>query len=68
MGFSGWVHIVVEEILRETDKAFLCLIDCTEVWIPKSQIADANNYEEGEMDCEMSITEFIAKEKGIREL
>ena len=62
---SLWIHIEVERIKRETDKAFLVEIEGEEVWLPKSQIADWEDYEEGDTDCTMSISEFIADEKGL---
>lgn len=65
MSFSRWIHIDVEAITKETDKAFLCVIDGDEYWLPKSQIADADDYEEGDENVSMSITEFIAGEKGL---
>lgn len=67
MGHSSWVHISVEKILKATEKAFLCRIaDCDEdVWLPFSQVSDPQDYSEGDEDCEMSITEWLAKEKGI---
>lgn len=65
MGASGWVHVEVERVIRETDAAFKVLIDDEEVWLPKSQIADADDYKPGDTNCTMSITEWIAKEKGI---
>lgn len=65
MGFSSWVHVEVERIVRETDLAFLCLIDGEEYWLPKSQVSDPDDYEEGDENCEMSISEFIAHEKGL---
>lgn len=65
MGSSNYVHIHVDEILRQTDKAYLCLINGEEVWIPKSQIADAADYDDGDKDLTLSITEFIAKQKGL---
>ena len=55
MGFSNWVHIDVDEILRETDKAFLVAVNEVEVWIPSDK------------DLTLSITEFIAREKGLGE-
>ena len=64
MGFSRWVHILVEKVVRETEKAFLCQIDGEEHWLPKSQISDPDDYGEGNENCEMSVTEFIAREKG----
>lgn len=65
MSASGYVHLEDCEIVRETEKAFLVRYDGEEYWIPKSQIADPDNYEEGCFGCTMSVTEFIAREKGI---
>lgn len=65
MGESRYIPIVVDEVLKETDKAFLCLIEGTQYWIPKSQMEDSENVSEGELDCEMAITEWIAQEKGL---
>ena len=69
MSNSNYVHIDVEEILRVTDKALLCLIDGEEVWLPLSQIADADDYDFGVGDQELtvSITEWLAREKGLGE-
>lgn len=61
----AWVHIDVDHIKKETDKAFLCVIDEEEIWLPKSQISDVADYEEGDRDVSMSISEFIAGEKGL---
>lgn len=65
MSFSHWVYIAIDEILRETDRAFLVSIDGDEVWLPRSQIADADDYEVGDQDVTLGITEFIAREKGL---
>ncbi len=67
MSASDWVHVEVEEIRAVTDKALLCLIGGESVWIPLSQVADAEEYtfEVGDADFTLSITEFIAREKGI---
>lgn len=67
MSASGYVHVDVDRIERETDKAFLVLIDGEETWIPKSQIADADDYNAGDEDLTLSITEWIANEKGLGE-
>lgn len=64
MGASGYVHLDVDEIKRETDKAFLVVIDGEEVWLPKSQVSNSDDYSEGDVDCCMSITEWLANEKG----
>ena len=65
MGASQYVHVSVDEIRRITEKAFLVIIDEEEVWLPISQIADADNYEEGDKDLTLSITNWIANEKGL---
>ncbi len=65
MSKSGYVHISVDEILRITDKAFRVLLDGEEIWLPSSQISDAGDYSEGDKDITLSITEWIANQKGI---
>ncbi len=66
MGASNWFNLEFDEILAETDKAFLLLLpDGEEVWIPLSQVADAGDYQEGDSCGEISITEWIARKKGL---
>ena len=65
MSASNWVHVHVDKIIKETSAAFLCEIDGEEVWLPISQIADSGDYSEGDEDLSLSITEYIAKEKGL---
>jgi hypothetical protein len=66
MGASRYIHLDVERIVRETDKAFLLLLeDGEEVWIPKNQVADADDYAEGDENCSISVTEWIANQKGL---
>lgn len=67
MGASNYVHITVKEILKETAKALLCVIgdDDDEVWIPLSQIADSDEYSEGDKGVSMSISEWFANQEGI---
>lgn len=63
---SDWVHVDVDEILKETDAAFrVRLEDGSEHWLPKSQISDADDYNQGDRNAVISITEWIANEKGI---
>ena len=62
---SNYVHLEVDRIVKATEKAFLLQIDDEEIWIPISQIADPVSYEEGDQDCIISITRFIAKAKGL---
>ncbi len=72
MGASGFTHLEIKEITQETDKCFLCVItkaddielDKWEEWIPKSQIADADNYSKGDKNASMSVTDWIAEKIG----
>jgi hypothetical protein len=65
MGSSNYVHVNVDKVLRETEKAFLVLVDGEEVWLPHSQIADWDDYEAGDENVTMSVTEWIAEQKGL---
>ncbi len=67
MSKSGYVHVEFEQILQETDAAFLITIQDEDVWLPKSQIANPEDYTEGDAGGTISITEWIANEKGIEE-
>lgn len=67
MGSSGYVHIQVDIIIRETDKAFLVEVGDNQHWIPKSQIASADDYDVGDRNITVSITEYIAKQLGLEE-
>jgi hypothetical protein len=50
----------------ETDKALLIVYDGTEYWIPRSQIEDRGEHlARGDRDVTVSITGYIANEKGI---
>lgn len=65
MSHSGYTHVEVEKIVSETGNAFLLLIDGFEHWIPKSQIAGPETYERGDENVTVSMTDWIAKQKGI---
>lgn len=60
-----YVEIYVDEILRETESAYLCRIEGEDIWLPKSQIKDADNYCDGECEIDMEITRWIAEQKGL---
>lgn len=62
---SNYVHLDDITIKRVTDKAMLIEWEEEEFWLPLSQVADADDYEAGDQHCNISITEWIAKEKGI---
>ena len=65
MSHSGYIHVEVEKVVLEIPKYFLLLIDGSEHWIPKSQIADPDTYERGDENVTVSMTDWIAKQKGI---
>ena len=64
MGASGWVFCEVEEVIRETDAAFLLTIDAEDYWIPKSCI-DRDDLAVGDKGITVGILERMAKEKGL---
>jgi hypothetical protein len=57
------VEVEVTEVIAETDKAILCVIDGEQVWIPTSQI-DANSevWKYGD-DGALVIPRWLAEEK-----
>jgi hypothetical protein len=67
MSASNWVHLEGCNVLRVTDKAMLVEYDDGELWLPLSQIdpESRDQYEEGDEDVTVSITLWLAKEKGI---
>lgn len=65
MSSSRYVHLDVDLILKRTDKALLLRVGDEEHWIPLSQIADADDFEEGDENCTVSITDWIANERGL---
>jgi hypothetical protein len=63
---SDWVHLDVQVIRRETDKAFQVILEDGSInWLPKSQVCDADEYQAGDRDLTMSVTEWIAQQKGL---
>lgn len=66
MSASNCVHLECERIVRETEKAFLCLFSEEEHWVPKSQIADeGDNLTVGDTNVTVSVTEWWATKNGI---
>lgn len=66
MGASNWVHLSVAIIHCITKKAMLLeLEDGEEFWIPLSQICNAYNYSTGDVDVTVSVSSWIAEQKGI---
>lgn len=67
MSASNYVHVEVDVVEKETENAFLFVIDGEEFWVPKSQVADADSYAEGDKNASVSITKWIAEKVGINE-
>jgi len=65
MSASNYVHLDVDLIKAETEKAFLVKIGEEEHWLPFSQIADHEVYDVGDKDLTLSVTEWIAKQKNL---
>ena len=63
----AWIHVDCEQVKRITDKAILFVIEGEDTWIPISQISpdDRDQYEEGDVDVSVSVSEWIANEKGL---
>jgi hypothetical protein len=55
------------EVLHETERAWLCNVDGSEVWIPKSQLLDDSDPLEAGTDGVFTIVVpmWLAVEKGI---
>lgn len=54
------VHLEDVDISGETEKAFKVVYLGEELWMPKSQIADLDNYTLGDAGVTMSVTKWIA--------
>jgi hypothetical protein len=67
MGFSSWVHLDVDLVVAESENALLLEIDGDQHWIPKSQISEPGTYAKGDKDVTVSVTEWIAKQKGLED-
>ncbi len=67
MPASEFVHLEDCDILAVTDRAVLVGYDGEQHWIPVSQLADRDDHthEKGDTGVTVSITEWIAEQKGI---
>lgn len=65
MSTSNYVHLEGCSVVAETDKALLINYKDEEYWIPVSQISGADAYDAGDTDVTISITKWIANQKGI---
>lgn len=62
-----YIYVNVEEIVGETEAAFLLKLKNykNKIWLPKSQIADVNDYMVGDKNLGISITSWIADRHNI---
>lgn len=65
MSASNWVHLEDCDVLRVTGKAILVFFEGEQHWFPKSQVSEADKYEEGDSGLTVSVTTWIAEQKGI---
>ncbi len=62
---GAYIHLDFTAITAESDKALLVLLEDAEeaIWLPKSQIADADDYSKGDENGTISITRWLAEQK-----
>ena len=60
------VDVDVERIEAKTDKAYLCIIDGGEVWMPKSQIIGFYELAADDEPQTLAVSRWIADTKGVR--
>lgn len=65
MAQSNWVHLEDCNILLLTEKAAYVEWDGERHWLPLSQISDPDTLEAGDSGVTVSVTEWIAEQKGI---
>lgn len=65
MSDGNYVHLEECEIKAVTDKAILIRYEDRDIWCPKSQVADAEDYKRGMTDRTVSVTEWFAKKEGL---
>ena len=65
-GASSWVHLEGCKVNKATAKALLVeLEDGEELWLPRSQISEGEKYDAGDEDVTISISAWIAQQKGL---
>ena len=65
MTASGYVHLDFDRIEKETEKALLVEFGDRQVWIPLSQVADPDDYSEGDQNGTISVREWFAEKEGL---
>ena len=56
--YGDQVDIEFDDVVHETEKAYLISVDGNEIWIPKSQIIEMD-------DSTMTIPEWLAEENDL---
>lgn len=60
------VELEIEEVKKETDMAFLVLIEGDKYWLPKSQIYEGKDeLEEGAASVEVTVSKWWAEKEGL---
>ncbi len=59
------VLIEVERVERETELAFLFVVEGEEIWVPKSVVAEPDEVSEGDEDLELNIAEWFAERENL---
>jgi hypothetical protein len=66
MSSSRFVHLDVAEITAETEKAFqVRLEDGSTHWLPRSVVADADDYNVGDCDLTLSVQAWFCEKEGL---
>ena len=64
MSASNYVHLSDCEVLTVTNGAILIEYEGEEIWLPKSQVSESEQYETGDC-CTISISRWLAEERGL---
>jgi hypothetical protein len=62
---SDYVHLEDCNIVAETDAAILIEYEGDRHWFPRSHVADADDCKPGEKGRTVSVSGWIARQKGI---
>ncbi len=65
MSQSNYVHLENCDIVAATDHAILVEYDGDRHWFPRTQVADPDDCKPGEKGRTVSVTDWIARQKGI---
>lgn len=59
------VRVDVDRVEAETALALLLVVGAEEVWVPKSQIEDADEISVGDEEIEVEIAEWFCQQEGL---